>query len=96
MLMDKKKGMLSKMMMPKKDEKNKEAMDLMSMLGSEDGEEEGEVELPAEIELKNPEAEQGEEEMPEEEMAMGEDLSKLSDEELMAELKKRGLMAKLK
>lgn len=91
---------LKKMKMP---ESKKAAPEMEMEAGEEMAEEEMPLELP-ELEA----AEEGEEEMEEgEELAeeegaeeeMGEmeplDLSALSDEELMAELKKRGLMSKL-
>jgi len=83
---------LKKMKMPE----SKKAVPEMEM---EEGEEMAEEEMPLELpELEA--AEEGEEyaeEGAEEEMEELEplDLSALSDDELMAELKKRGLMAKL-
>lgn len=90
---------LKKIKMPE----SKKAAPEMEM---EAGEEMAEEEMP--LELPELEAEEGEEEAEEyaEEEAEGEeegaeeemeplDLSALSDEELMAELKKRGLMSKL-
>ena len=79
---------LKKMKMP---ESKKAAPEMEMEVGEEMAEEEGmDLELP---ELGS------EEEAPGEEVAEGEmeslDLSALSDEELMAELKKRGIMGKM-
>lgn len=88
---------LKKMKMPEtKKAMPEEEMEGMELAGEEEAEE-----MP--LELPEMEAEEGEE-MAEEEAEEGEemeemeplDLSGLTDEELMAELKKRGLMSKLK
>jgi|NOAtaT_7_FD_contig_61_204930_length_1464_multi_4_in_0_out_0_2 hypothetical protein len=89
---------LKKMKMPASKKAAPEELDLAA--GEEMAEEEGE-EMP--LELPELEAEEGEELAEEgaEMEAEGEemeplDLSALSDDELMAELKKRGLMSKMK
>jgi hypothetical protein len=89
---------LKKMKMPAS---KKAAPELEMEDGEEKPEEDMDMELP-ELEHEDSEEEGSPEEeaaeSPEEEKAEDEplDLSSLSDEELMAELKKRGLMAKLK